>query len=173
MEVSEDEILQAPPLTETLSHAEGGIPGVIAAIRFSSHPEIQKFLDEWDSAGYQERELLPLEAFAIAAEVDFAAFLGECIFAMQNQFANIVKVIAITNHPKTMRARVENALKPGGYKDRDSIDKALRFLPQNKGATNVFNFGPGQSTPLSVNPEDVDTSDLFPDLDETQKLLTE
>ena len=172
--VDKDELAIAPPLTTILSQAEGGLPAVLAAIRFSHHPEIEKFLEVWNAATDEDRELAPLEAFALKAEVDFPSFLGECILELQNQFANIVKVIAITSHPKTMRARVKNALTPGGYRDRNAIDTALRFLPQAKGATTVFNFGPvSQPASVGVHPDDVETNDLFPDLSTTQKLLTE
>jgi hypothetical protein len=172
--IDETQIALAPQLTEILANAEGGIPAVMRAIRFSSHPEVEKFLDVWDQTTPMDREVVPLEAFALKADIDFVSFLGECIFALQNQFANIVKIIAVTSHPKVMQATIDNALKPRGYQDRKMIHQAMRFLPQNKGATNVFNFGPGGAAASGgVNPEDVETEEVFPDLSETQKLLTE
>ena len=146
---------------------------MIAAMRFSDNPHIQEFLevyDEWK----QLHDYVPLEAFALAADVDFSQLLGAAIFALQNQFANIVKVIAITSHPATVRARIKNALKPGGVKDRNALDTALRFLPQPKGTTTIIMPGGGTVVQDSgMNPDDVDTQDLFPDLAQTQKMLTE
>jgi hypothetical protein len=173
-------LAQAPPLTVTLEQAEGGIPAVIAALRFSTDHNVQAFLKSYDECTAADRQILPLEAFALMAEVNIPQLLGAAIFALQNQFANIVKVIAVTNHPRVMRARIRQAVKPGGYRDRNAIDTGLRFLPVSKGATVLVPvpYVPGMGSPTQpelqdVNPEDVDTDDLFPDLAETQKMLTE
>lgn len=173
-------LAQAPPLTETLERAEGGIPAVIAALRFSGDASVQMFLRAYDEATDVDRKILPLEGFAMLAEVDIPQLLGDAIFALQRQSANIVKIIAVTNHPGTVQARVKAALKPGGYRDRNALDTALRFLPVSKGATVLISpLVPidtntvDNSDPVKLNPEEVDTEDLFPNLEETQKLLTE
>lgn len=171
MNVKPEDLQRAPGLSDILSQAEGGIPAVIAAMRFSDDTEVQGFLEAYDKATNSDREIVPLEAFALAADVDPVQLLGAAILALQNQCANIVKVIAITSHPATMRARVQNALMPGGYRDRNALDTALRFLPQPKGATTIIMPGAG-AVVQNIEPGDVDTESLFPDLAETQKLLT-
>ena len=169
-------------MTETLERAEGGIPAVIGALRFSGDVSVQAFLRVYDEATEPDRRILPLEAFAMLAEVDIPQLLGDAIFALQRQSANIVKIIAVTNHPRTMDARVKAALKPGGYRDRNAMDTALHFLPTPKGTTvliphlvNIDATTVDGSDPslVKLNPEDVDTEDLFPNLEDTQKLLTE
>lgn len=169
-------LAQAPPLTSTLQQAEGGIPAVISALRFSSDMNVRQFLKAYDECTESDRRILPLEAFALLAEVDIPQLLGAAIFALQNQFANIVKIIAVTNHPRTVRARIKQALKPGGYRDRNALDTALRFLPVSKGSTVMvqqLGNAPMSVTTTEVDPEDVDTDDLFPNLADTQKMLTE
>ena len=86
--------------------------------------------------------------------------------------ANMVKLIALSNHPNLVRRRVEYAMLPEGVKDRDAIDKALRFLPTPKGTTIVL---PPELHPAvaGVSPDDVDTDQIFPDLKDTQRLLTD
>ena len=176
MGIDRHDLSTIAPITEILKNADGGIPEVIRALRFSIEPFIEQFFDQYDGATEEDRALLPLEAFILKADIDEAQFIGEAILMLQNTSANIVKIIATTAHPRVMRARVENALKPGGYRDRNAIDTALRFLPQPKGAT-TFIFPPGTqpqgpaSSQSMVNPDDVDAEDLFPDLFRTQKLL--
>jgi len=169
-----------PPLTETLERAEGGIPAVMAALRFSGDASVQAFLRAYDEASDADRKILPLEGFALLAQVDIPQLLGDAIFALQRQSANIVKIIAVSNHPRTMEARVKAALKPGGYKDRNAIDTALGFLPQPKGATTfigklvnidastVDNTDPSL---VKLNPDEIEPNDWFPNLEDTQKLL--
>ena len=171
--IDRDRLNQAAPISEILENAEGGIPSVIAAMRFSDDPSVQEFLKVYDESTESDRRLIPLEAFCLLADVDSSQLLGAAIVALMQQNANIVKIIAVTSHPATMRARVRNALKPGGYKDRNAIDTALRFLPQPKGSTTLIQVPGGAIVQESMNPDDVDTDDLFPNLSETQKLLTD
>jgi len=175
-------LAQAPPLTETLERAEGGIPAVMAALRFSADTSVQAFLRAYDEATDGDRRILPLEGFAMLAEVDIPQLLGDAIFALQRQSANIVKIIAVSNHPRTMQARVKAALKPDGVRDRNAMDTALGFLPQPKGATTfigklvnidastVDNTDPSL---VNLNPDEIDTNEWFPNLEDTQKMLKE
>lgn len=171
--VDPDDVALCPPITSILSNAAGGIETVIAAMRFSDDIQIEKLLTVYDDALPEERRLLPLEAFCVKAEVDVPALLGAAILALGIQSANTVKIIAATSHPQVMQASVRNALKPGGYRDRQQIHTAMRFLPQPKGATTIVTLPGGQVQVESLDPENIDTDDLFPNLSDTQKLLTE
>ena len=172
--VDRDELATCAPIGSILEEAEGGIPSVIAAMRFSDDPEIEKFFEKWDSLTKQDQRLVPIEAVCLLAEVNVNEFLGAAMVSLMNRNANIVKIIAVTNHPRTMRARVKAALRPGGYKDRNAIDQALRFLPvSSKSTTFIFPGGQVTQNESGMNPDDVDTDDLFPDLSVTQKMLTE
>jgi hypothetical protein len=173
--IKKKDLERSPQLTTILEQAEGGIPAVLQAMRFSNNPQVEKFLAVYDKSSITDKKVLPLEAFALKAGVDFVQLLGAAIFALQNTFANIVKVIAITNHPNLVRETIANALQPDGFRDRQLMHTALRFLPQAKGATNVFNISGGSHNQDAgpINPEDIQHEDIFPDLLETQKLLTE
>lgn len=174
LEIDAEALASAPGLTEILKDANGGIPSVIAAMRFSQDSGIREFLKTYDEASVSDRKLLPLEAFALLADVDIPQLLGQIIIALRNQSANIVKIIATTAHPSVTRASIKNAMKPGGYRDRNALHTAMRFLPVSKGATILIpQIGalPGGGA-IELEPGEVDTNDLFPDLAETQKMLT-
>lgn len=172
--ISPQTLSRAAPLTKILAEADGGIPAILETMRFAGDvPVIAKFLAVYDRSTAFDRDRLPLEAFALLGDIPIPELLGEILLALQRSSANLVKVIAFSNHPKTVQARVASALIPGpdGRADRDALDKALRFLPQSKGMTIVLppELHPGQG----VSPDDVDTDQIFPDLKETQRLLSD
>jgi hypothetical protein len=178
-EVDEDELRCAARLTPILEEAEGGIPAVVTAMRFSTDPSIVKFLREYDRASERDRAAIPFEVWAVKAKVDMNTLLGEIIFALRQHSVNAVKVLAITSHPDVIRARIKAAKTPRGYKDRDAIDTAMGFLPQPKGATFIGKYFAGgtpetpEPTPDTSHPEEPDVDELFPDLESTQMLLTD
>jgi hypothetical protein len=142
-------------------------------MRFSDDVTLQAFLEVYDDATEEDREHLPLEAFAIMAEVDAASFVYAAILAMSAQAANIAKIVAVSNHPKVMQATVDNALLPKGSNDRHMIHTMLRALPQKKDVVNFILSG-GQMQPNGnpvIEADDIDTRSLFPELETTQKLL--
>lgn len=165
-------------MTPILEEAEGGLPAVLAAMRFSTDPTITLFLRAYDSGSETDRLVVPWEAWAIKAKIDINTLLGEIIFALRQQSVNAVKVLAITSHPDVVRARIKSAKTPRGYKDRDALDTALGLLPQQKGATFIGKFfAPGAvdggEKPDLSHPEESDVDDIFPDLQTTQMLLTD
>jgi len=172
--VDELELTQAPMFTDILEAVNGGLPEVARAMRFSNDPNIVAFLKEYCRAHEKDRAIVPWEAFALKAGVDIRQLLGAITLTLLEHGVNIVKVIAITHHPDVVRARIKNALKPGGVRDRNAIDKMLGLLPASTGDT-IFNF-PGawsRDDVVEIEPNDIDLNDLFPDLAETQKMLAE
>jgi len=109
-------------------------------------PTIQSFLDKYDSVPSGDREKLSWEAIALAAGLDLRVFLGSAMLALQSQAVNMVKIIAMTSHPKITRARVKYGLLPSGEKDRTALDTAMGFLPSPKGPTFIGKaiFGSGK-----------------------------
>jgi len=150
--ISAAALANAAPLTGILAEAEGGIPAILETMRLARDvPIIGQFLETYEAQTVKDRELVPLEGFAILAGVGIPELLGEILL---------------------VRRRVEYAMLPEGVKDRDAIDKALRFLPTPKGTTIVL---PPELHPAvaGVSPDDVDTDQIFPDLKDTQRLLTD
>lgn len=182
LEIDIDLIRKAPPLTPLLEEAEGGLPAVLAAMRFSADPTIVRFLQVYDGACENDRTCIPWEAWAIKAELNIQELLGSILIAMRLQSVNVIKVLAITGHPDTVRARIAAAKTPKGVRDRDSLDVSLGFLPSPKGPTFIGKYFAGtqgpepeepKGTPPPARPDETDVDDLFPDLGETQGLLTE
>lgn len=175
LDVDREALARAPQLSPVLAMAKGGLPEVLEAMRLSADPSIRAFIERYDALSEPHRRILPWEAVAILAGVDIPQLLGATILALREHGANIVKVIAITNHPDTVRARIKNAKLPGGVKDRNALDTALGFLPRPKN-TNIIIPPARQASTIdpegeAIDPDEVDTDDVFPDLGETQKML--
>lgn len=133
--VDAGELARAPEITPVLKQAEGGLPAVLAALRFSNDLSAQHFVEKYDAVPVGDRAKLSWEAICLATEVDPSHLLGAAILALQTHSANTVRIIAVTNHPKLVRKRVEYAMLPGGDRDRNALDTAVGFLPSPKGPT--------------------------------------
>lgn len=139
----------APEITPLLKNAEGGLKAVLGAMRFvADDPSIQAFLEKYDEIPSGDREKLSWEAIALAAGLDLRIFLGSAMLALQSQAVNMVKIIAMTSHPRITKARVKYGLLPSGEKDRTALDTAMGFLPSPKGPTFIGKavFGSGKQT---------------------------
>ncbi len=168
-------VVRAPQITAILDDAEVDLETLLKAMRFSSDPNIEAFLQVYDEASDTDRRILPMEAFALMADVNITQLLGAMIIALRDQSASVVKIIATAAHPSVIRASIKNALKPGGVKDRNAIHTAMRLLPVSKGATIIMpHVGqlPGGGV-VEIEGDDVNVDELFPNLETTQKMLTE
>lgn len=171
-----DEVQKQPRLTAILAEAKGGLVEVAQALRFSDNPVILQFLKVYDKGTDVDRRVVPWEAWALLAKVNVPELLGAIVLALREHSVNSIKIVATTNHLDVLKARIRSAKKPGGYRDRNALDTALRFLPANKGATIIAL--PGGTAiaeggmPQEIDGSDVDPDFLFPDLSETQKMLS-
>jgi hypothetical protein len=116
-------------------------------MRVNPDPIIAAFLAKFDSVPVGDRDHLPLEAVALAAQIDISHLLGSILVSLQTQAVNTVKIIAVTSHPKITEARVAYGLLPLGEKDRAALDTAMGFLPSPKGPTFIGKaiFGSGKN----------------------------
>ncbi len=189
LEIDYDELKRAAPLTPILQEAEGGLPAVLEAMRFSQDPTIVKFLRAYDSGQEIDHHIMPWEAWAVKARLDISALLGSILIALRQQAVNTIKIVSITNHPDVVRATVKNALTPKGFRDRETLHTALGFLPRPKGTTFIEKYfagtqggdpgdgedkpidQPGNQAPLPARPDEVDIDDLFPNVEDTQMLI--
>ena len=174
--VTPAQLVAAPDISSSLKLAKGGLTATLAALRFSTDEYAQAFLEKYDSIPDRDRKSLTWEAIALAAEVSPAALLGSAILALQRRSVDIVKIIALTNHPTITESRVKFAQLPGGFKDRDAIDTALGFLPTSKGSTFIINPQTPKSEGGEVNEQDEEAPEsdleyLFPSLSKTQNML--
>jgi hypothetical protein len=126
----------SPEITPLLKMAEGGLKGVLGAMRFSGDDDsIRSFLDKYDSIPSGDREKLSWEAIVLAAGLDIRSFLGSAMLAVSNHAASVTKIIAVTSQPRITRARVKFGLMPSGEKDRTALELANGVLPSPKGPT--------------------------------------
>lgn len=171
------ELEQAPPLSQLLHEAAGGLQTVLLALRFSVDPQVKLFLEKYDSLSLHDQRVLTWEAVALAAGVAPPYLLGAALFALQQHSANRVKILALSSHPEVMQRRIQYALRPNGEKDRSAIQTALGFLPSHKGSTFIIN--PLQELPKPGEDEDEDDEEgrsdqlarIFPELTVTQEKL--
>ena len=168
------EIDRAPQISAILKEANVSVDTAIQAMRFSGDLNVIEFMKSYDEASPTDRDILPLEAFAIMADVNIKALLGAMVVELRDRSANIVKTILTAAHPEVTRASIRNAMKPGGVRDRQQVHTAMRLLPVAKGSTVMVSAGGvTQVTEGSVDGDDVDTDALFPNLEETQRMLGE
>lgn len=158
---------------------------VFSAMRLADDEAITTFLSKYNSIPEGDRERLPMEAIALAANVDMNHLLGSIMIALQAQAVNTVKIIAMTSHPQITRARVKYGLMASGEKDRTALDTAMGFLPSPKGNTFINKamiFGSGRSVmdqqgggdddgEATVNNDNVDLERLFPPANLMQEKL--
>jgi hypothetical protein len=146
--VTIQELKTAPEITPLLKLADGGIAKVIGAMRMVQGDDlIATFLKKYDELSSRDRRRVPIEAIALAADVDIHALLGSIMLALQAQAVSAVKIIAMTAHPAITKARARYGELPGGHRDRAALDTAMGFLPSPKGPTFIGKaiFGSGKS----------------------------
>lgn len=163
LKVSPEELNSSPQITPQLKMAAGGLKAVLRAMRFAADdPDIAIFLAKYDAIPAGDRDRLPWEAIAIAAGVNIKHLLGAIHLALQANSVSAVKIIAVTNHPKIIQARVKFGQLPSGEKDRTALDTAMGFLPSPKGPTfigkAIFGAGTANSSPASAKDDDDDDS---------------
>jgi hypothetical protein len=164
--VTPRELEKAFPISSLLKYADGGMPQVISAMRMSDDPLIVQFLAKFDAVSVHDRRRLPLEAIALSAGVNVNHLLGCAVLALQAQAISIVKIMAMTSHPKIVASRIRFGQLPQGDRDRQALDQAMGFLPSPKGPTFIGKaiFGSGRSAMdaqrLGNGPDDDDEGEV-------------
>ena len=131
-----EKLATLPQITPLFKRADGGLKGVIEAMRFASQDEtIAGFLKKYDSIPAGDRERVPWEAIALAAKLDVQQLTGAIMFALENSSANTVRILGWTAHPEVMRKTIKYAKMPGGQKDRVTFHTGLDGSPSAKGPT--------------------------------------
>jgi hypothetical protein len=126
--VSADQVASATRITPFLKGACGGLKAALEAMRFSQDPVVQCFLAKRDSLGVWARENTCWEAVALAAGVDLSHLLGAALLAWREHTMTVGKLIAMSHHPKVVKKQIENAMLPGGWRDREAIHKLVGLL---------------------------------------------
>jgi hypothetical protein len=161
-----------PPIGPLFEKAEGGLKAVLNAMRFSTEDEsIAAFLKKYDSLPAGDRERLPWEAIAFAAQVDPHCLTGAIIFALQAVSVNTVKIIALSSHPMVLQKSIEFAQMAGGVKDRNAFHQGMGFLPSPKGPTFINKAVFGASA--SKEEDEPAEASIFSAEDDLEKLFSD
>lgn len=129
--VSGDQLARADQITPLLQGTRGGRKAMLEAMRYSKDPVVQCFLVKFDSLGVWARENTPWEAIALAAGIAPSHLLGAALMAQWEHTMTAARIIAMSHHPELVKKRIECAKLPGGWRDRDALDKLLGFLQTN------------------------------------------
>jgi len=105
-------------------------------MRFSQSDMIETWFHRYDRLSERERQVARIiEIVALSLGQNVTHLWGEIMLAIRERSVQMVKAIAVSNHPRMMKKRIEFAQLPGGYRDRDALDTMLGALPSNKGTT--------------------------------------
>ena len=127
--VSADQVASATQITPFLKGARGGLKAVLGAMRFSKDPVVGRFLAKHDCLGVWERQNTCWEAIALAAGVDLPYLLGAALLAWREQTTTVGERSSPSVHaPEVMKRRIEYALLPGGWRDRDFLHRLVGVL---------------------------------------------
>lgn len=148
------------------------------AMRFWSHNEtIAAFLKKYDAIPVGDRARVPWEAVALAAKLDALTLQGAIIQAIIQSSGNISKILAVSSHPKLMRATIKYGKLASGEKDRRAVDVMVGALPSPKGPTfigkAVFGGGKdgGDDEQMEILGKDADMDSIFPSAPTMQEKL--
>jgi len=168
--VSPEELAQVRDITTVLKRIPHWRKQAFDAMRFSDNPIIRKFLDRYNQIPVGDRNHLPLEAIAVAANIEPAYLLGEIMLAISEFSVASVKVMGLGRHPEVMKKTIDTALKDGGTKEREMVHSMLGALPQKGGSIFIGKFFGSKSadpepteTPQPERFED-DLDVIFPDV---------
>lgn len=98
-------------------------------LKCTNAPEALRIVELYYSIAKSKRDLVPIEAYCIAASVHPLTLLNVIAKACQQVTAQTSAMIAAINHPRVVEKTVEMALTDGGETDRMTLHKATGFIP--------------------------------------------
>ena len=127
---------------------------------------ITAFLKRYDAIPEGDRQRLPWEAIAVAAKIDVRTLSGAILNAITVHAGNLSRLLALTGHPKLMKARIKWGQLPGGDKDRMAVDMMVGALPSPKGPTFIGKAVFGGNAKEKDDGDDAEIFDAEGDLEE-------
>lgn len=137
--VTPEQILALPQITPYITR-QLKLPRerVIGLLRMSSDAEVTRFLEAYDShlVPEEQRANFNYEFYCAASGLSPLRLLELLAAQIVRQGAQHSALTAALRHPEVVQATIDSALVlgPDGKGDRDTIHKAVGFLPQPKGA---------------------------------------
>lgn len=123
-------------------------PQPITLLRSSNEPDARLLVDAYDSIPGGYARYLPLEAFAVAAQLSPLRVLELYTMTAVRAGAQASSVIAAVSHPSVMEKTVESALSDVDEYRHDSrvvLHRITGALPQPKGAQTIINMSQNQN----------------------------
>ena len=147
LKVKPETLATAPQITPTIkSSVKGGLKAALGAMRFATDdPDIGAFLQKYDSIPVGDRDVLPWEAVALAANINTRHLIGSIVLAVASLSATKSKLVIASHHPSITRARVRFGQLPSGERDRSALDIMAGAMPSPKGPTFIGNAHFGSS----------------------------
>ena len=141
LKIKPETLATAPQITPTIkSSVKGGLKAALGAMRFATDdPDIGSFLRKYDSIPVGDRDVLPWEAIALAANVNTRHLIGSIVLAVASLGATKSKLLIASNHPSITRARVRFGMLPSGERDRTALDIMAGAQKSPNGATFIGN----------------------------------
>lgn len=140
-------------------------PYYLAAIDDAS---IRKLCQLRRSTPHPLARLVPIEAFCVAVGVSPLRVIELLVAAVVRQGAQASSIIAAVSHPRVVQKTVEMALTDDGIDDRDTLHRAVSFLPTPKGNTTIIN-----NTPIAHASSSAQAAAVAPPPEQTIRRLSD
>lgn len=108
-------------------------------LKCSEAPEARKIVDLYYSLPKNQRDLIPIEGYCLAAGISTQLILELVTRTCATVSRQTSALIAAASHPAVVDKTVEMALTDDGIEDRQTLHKAVGFLPTPKGAQIAVN----------------------------------
>lgn len=137
--VDPNEVATGTRFTPFFRRLPGGIDFALDSLRACDLPEARRFIRYYDNLIFPEfiRKVLPLEAFAIAANVSADQMINAVTYAVRTRAAQLGSITAALAHAEIVQASTSIALDPDSPVATEHMManlKHMQFLPAAKGS---------------------------------------
>lgn len=126
LEITKEQVEAFPNITNALADI-GGVPAVLEYLKSSDAKEAKELLRHWDQSTAIVRELLPFEAFVVAAKCSRKRMLQIIIGEVSEQSSAEAVLLAAVKHKEVVQKTVNVALS-----DNYGADSARKMLLQHR-----------------------------------------
>lgn len=161
LKIRADQVAWVPEITSelrlvfrTISRINSNLPAdPYYYLKTCDHPDAILLLTKYYSLPPYLRRLVPIEGYCLAAGVPSSRVLELIAGACVRIARNASTIIASVTHPDVVKKTIEMALTDEGYEDRNTLHKAVGFLPTPKGSQiNIQNNNNATAAPILPPP---------------------
>lgn len=114
-------------------------------LKCSADERAIKIVDLYYSLPKNQRDLAPIEAYCLSIGADSSEILELITRTVARVTRQTSAIIAAVSHPMVVDKTVEMALTDEGIEDRNTLHKAVGFLPSPKGSQTTVNVAANAS----------------------------